>query len=159
MLSQTSTLAQHKLKVSVQVLISCVVPSAQFSFDADNLLICSNQHFCRSAVLMSESNFKQQSVVNVEELKSVHISCNSTVHYNFPGVLARLRHHVVLNFKITLLLSALAIAPNEIVSIALTSRTVFKSCKPEVFGTLFVELSPHGRIWELNHLVIVVGWA
>jgi hypothetical protein len=96
----------------------------QFGFDSDDLLISSNQHWCHVGV--SVSNFKQQSVVDVEELKSAQTTSTSAVHMNFPCLLARLLHHKVLHLKITLLLSALPIARDEVVSAAFTT-IVFKN--------------------------------
>ncbi len=112
------TLAHHKLKVSVQVLTVRV----QFGFDADDLLISSDQHWCHCVGGVSVSNFKQQSVVDVEELESRHIF--TAVHFNFPGLLASLWHHEVLHWLITLLLSALAIVRDKVVSVALTTTRV-----------------------------------
>ena len=113
------TLAHHKLEVGVHSLIVGV----QFGFDSDDLFISSNQHWCHCAV-DSVSNFKQQSVVDVEELESTHIMSTIAVHFNFPGLLARLWHHVVLHWVITLLLSALPIVRDEVVSFALTTLIV-----------------------------------
>ncbi len=70
---------------------------------------------------MKLSNFKQQSVVDVEELESSHRISLIAVHFNFPGLLARLWHHEVLHWLITLLLSALPIARDEVESDALTT--------------------------------------
>ena len=65
---------------------------------------------------------KHQSVVDVEELESMQMS--TIVHFNFPGLLARLWHHEVLHWLITLLLSALPIVRDEFESAALTMMTV-----------------------------------
>ena len=145
------TLAHHKLEVSVLSLIVGV----HFGFDSDDLLVSSNQHWCHCAV--SVSNFKQQSVVDVEKLESVQITSIQAVHFNFPGLLARLWHHEVLHWHITLLLSALRIARDEVVSAALTTKIVLKSCKKEIFGSFFDEVSQHGFVGPLNFLVLVVG--
>ena len=147
------TLAHHKLEVSVQVLI---VVAPHFGFDSDDLLVSSYQHWCHCAG--SLSNFKQQSIVDVEELESPQIICNIAVHFNFPGLLARLWHHEVLHWLITLLLSALSIVRDEVESAALTT-IVFKSCEIVLFGSFFAELRPHGLVRELNFLVLVVGRA
>ncbi len=112
-LHSSHTLAHHKLEVGVQILVG---GSLHFGFDSDDLLISSNQHWCHCVV--SVSNFKQQSVVDVEELESAQINSTKAVHLNFPGLLARLRHHVVLHCKITLLLSALPIVRDEVESAA-----------------------------------------
>ena len=144
------TLAHHKLEVSVQGLIVGV----QFGFDSDDLLVSSNQHWCHC--VESVSNFKQQSVVDVEELESRQIT--TAVHFNFPGLLARLWHHEVLHWLITLLLSALPIVRDEVESAALTT-IVLKSCKKEIFGSFFGKVSPHGFVRQLNFLVLVVGRA
>ena len=113
------TLAHHKLEVGVQGLMFV---SKNFSFDSDDLLISSNQH-CFHCVF-SVSNFKQQSVVDVEELESLQIISIPAVHFNFPGLLARLWHHVVLHCTITLLLSALPIVRDEVEIEALTTVIV-----------------------------------
>ena len=147
------TLAHHKLEVSVDGLIGVV----QFGFYSDDLLVSSNQHWCHC--VGNDSNFKQQSVVDVEELESVQMSSTIAVHFNFPGLLARLWHHEVLHWLIALLLSALPVARNEVVSDALTTNIVLKSCKTEIFSSLFGELSPHGLVRKLNFLVLVDGWA
>jgi hypothetical protein len=130
--------------------------SKNFSFDSDDLLISRNQH-CFHCVF-SVSNFKQQSVVAVEELESTHMSFTPAVHLNFSGLLACLWHHEVLHWKITILLSALPIARDEVEIDALTT-IVFKSCKKEVFGSLFGEVSPHSLVRDFNFLVLVVGRA
>ena len=61
------TLAHHKLEVGVYGLIVL----EQFGFDSDDLLVSSNQHWCHC--VGSVSNFKQQSVVAVEELESIQV--------------------------------------------------------------------------------------
>ncbi len=109
------TLAHHKLEVGVHSLIDAV----QFGSDSDDLLISSYKNWCHCAV--SGSNFKQQSVVDVEELESLQIKSTIAVHFNFPGLLARFWHHEVLHWHITLLLSTLAIVRDEVVKAALTT--------------------------------------
>ena len=106
---------------------------------------------------MNVSNFKQQSIVDVEELESSQ-NTTTAVHFNFPGLLARLWHHEVLHWLITLLLSALSIVRDEVESAALTT-IVLKSCKKEIFGSFFGKVSPHGFVRQLNFLVLVVGRA
>ena len=145
------TLAHHKLEVSV----ACLKVPVQFGFDSDDLLVSSNQHWCHFGV--SVSNFKQQSIVDVEELESSQMH-TTAVHFNFPGLLARLWHHVVLHWLITLLLSALPIVRDEVVMAALTT-IVSESCKIVLFGSFFGELSPHGLVRALDFLVLVVGRA
>jgi hypothetical protein len=151
LLSHTNPLAHHKLEVGVQGLMG----GCKFGFDSDDLLISSNLQWCH-CIVSSASNFKQHNVVDVEELKSAQTTSTSAVHMNFPCLLARLLHHKVLHLKITLLLSALPIARDEVVSAAFTT-IVFKSCKKEIFGSLFSEQCPHGYVRELNFLVLVVG--
>ena len=146
------TLAHHKLEVSKDGLIGFV----WFGFDSDDLLVSSNQDWCHFAG--SGSNFKQQSVVDVEELESTQITSTIAVHFNFPGLLARLWHHEVLHWLITLLLSALSIVRDEVESAALTT-IVLKSCKKEIFSSFYGEDSPRDLAWPLNFLVLVVGWA
>ena len=113
------TLAHHKLEVGKDGLVSVGV---HFGFDSDDLLVSSNQHWCHCAG--SVSNFKQQSVVDVEELESSQMMSTKAVHFNFPGLLARLWHHEVLHCIITLLLSALPIFRDKVVSGALSSTIV-----------------------------------
>jgi hypothetical protein len=56
---------------------------------------------------------------------------------------------------ITLLLRALAIAPNEVEATTFTISSVFNSCKPKVCSSLFDELFLHGFGWKLNFLILV----
>ena len=59
---------------------------------------------------------------------------------------------------ITLLVSALAIAYNEVESAALTTSAVFNSCKPEVSWTLFDEVVSHGFVRYLDKFVVALIW-
>jgi hypothetical protein len=147
LLSDAESLAHHKLEVGVYGLIGGI----QFGFDTNDLFISSNQRGCHC--VSKVSNSKQQIVFLVKELESLQASI--TVNFNFPGLLDRLWHHEVFHRLVTLLLSALAIARNKVVSTTITT-TVLNSCKIEVFSSLFDELPQHEIARKLNFLVLVV---
>ncbi len=120
----------------------------KFSFDTDDLLI-STDHLCRRKS-RSRSHFKQQSVVDVEELEAIQVSCTCCIYLNFPRLLDRLWHHVVFHHLLIILLSAHAIARNEVEPTTFTITVVLNSAEPEVFSALFHELTSHGLVWRLN---------
>ncbi len=154
----SDTLAHHKLKVAVHgLMIFFEFGILYFGSDTNDLLIRTDQKVCLIPIVGIKfidptrkiSDFKDESVVTVEELESFQVT-PARVHHNFSGLLDCFRQHEVLHCLITLLLSALAVAPNEVVTNTLTIIIVLKSCKPKVSSPLTDELFPHGFVWKLN---------